>query len=79
MDQQELQVPVLLLLTAGFNSCFSRLCSKSQLKTPSDVAVLKDYLTEIWTDLAMMVGSLQHNQNFKISNQKRAFEPQSNV
>merc|ERR1711953_1098180 len=31
-----------------------RLCSKSQLKTPSDVAVLKDYLTEIWTDLAMM-------------------------
>ena len=32
-----------------------RLCSKSQLKTHSDVRTLKDYLTEIWTDLAMMV------------------------
>jgi lysosomal Pro-X carboxypeptidase len=31
-----------------------RLCPKSQLKTPSDVRTLKDYLTEIWTDLAMM-------------------------
>merc|ERR1719209_2647165 len=31
-----------------------RLCSKSQLKTHLDVRTLKDYLTEIWTDLAMM-------------------------
>jgi len=31
-----------------------RLCPKSQLKAPSDVRTLKDYLTEIWTDLAMM-------------------------
>ena len=57
MDQQELQVPFLLLPAAVFNSCCFRLCSKSQLKAPSDVVALKDYLTEIWTDLAMMVGS----------------------
>ena len=57
MDQQELQVPVLLLPAAVLNyGCF-RLCSKSQLKAPSDVVALKDYLTEIWTDLAMMVGT----------------------
>ena len=43
---------------------WSRLCSKSELKTPSDVKALKDYLTEIWTDLAMMVRGFMDNGNF---------------